>query len=247
MPAEEKAALREQFAALKNLPHLFRLIWQANKYMAVGNALLRLLKSAVPLLALYIGKEIIDEVIGLINGDVADTSYLWLMVGLEFALAVASDLLNRGITLLDSLLGDLFANSTSVELIRHAARLDLYQFENATFYDKLERARSQTTGRTILMSNVLSQVQDIITMLFLGAGLVAFNPWLILILIVAVIPSFLGETHFNQRTYSLTRNWTPERRELDYLRYIGASDQTAKEVKIFILADFFTKRWLKIS
>jgi len=247
MPGEEKAALREQFAALKNLPRFFRLIWQADKYMAIGNAVLRLLKSAVPLLTLYIGKEIIDQVIGLINGEVADTSYLWLMVGLEFALAVASDLLNRGITLLDSLLGDLFANSTSVELIRHAARLDLYQFEDATFYDKLERARRQTTGRTILMSHVLSQVQDIITVLFLGAGLVAFNPWLILILIVAVIPSFLGETHFNQRTYSLTRNWTPERRELDYLRYIGASDQTAKEVKIFNLADFITKRFAFLS
>ncbi|MCO6475559.1 MAG: ABC transporter ATP-binding protein [Phaeodactylibacter sp.] len=246
-PAEEKTDLREQFAALRNLPRFFRLIWRANKYMTVGNALLRLLKSAVPLITLYIGKEIIDEVIGLINGDVTSTGYLWLMVGLEFALAIVSDLLNRGITLLDSLLGDLFANSTSVELIQHAARLDLYQFEDANFYDKLERARRQTTGRTILMSQVLSQVQDIITVLFLGAGLIAFNPWLILILIVAVIPSFLGETHFNQRTYSLTRNWTPERRELDYLRYIGASDQTAKEVKIFNLADFIARRFAFLS
>lgn len=247
MPEDNKMALREQFTAMKNLPRFFRLIWQANKYMAIGNALLRLLKSAVPLLSLYIGKEIIDEVIGLINGELTSTGYLWLLVGLEFALAIASDLLNRGITLLDSLLGDLFANSTSVDLIRHAARLDLYQFEDAAFYDKLERARRQTTGRTILMSNVLSQVQDIISVLFLGAGLVAFNPWLILILIIAVIPSFLGETHFNQRTYSLTRNWTPERRELDYLRYIGASDQTAKEVKIFNLADFIAKRFAFLS
>lgn len=247
MPEDNKMALREQFTAMKNLPRFFRLIWQANKYMALGNALLRLLKSAVPLLSLYIGKEIIDEVIGLINGELTSTGYLWLLVGLEFALAIASDLLNRGITLLDSLLGDLFANSTSVDLIRHAARLDLYQFEDAAFYDKLERARRQTTGRTILMSNVLSQVQDIISVLFLGAGLVAFNPWLILILIIAVIPSFLGETHFNQRTYSLTRNWTPERRELDYLRYIGASDQTAKEVKIFNLADFIAKRFAFLS
>ena len=126
MAEEKKTALREQFAALKNLPRFFRLIWRANSYMTVANAALRLLKSAVPLIALYIGKEIIDEVIGLINGNITDTGYLWLLVGLEFALAIASDLLNRGITLLDSLLGDLFANSTSVDLIRHAARLDLY-------------------------------------------------------------------------------------------------------------------------
>ncbi len=239
---EEKPALRQQFSALSNLPRFFRLIWETSPWMTIGNTALRLLKSAVPLAMLYVGKEIIDEIIKLIDTG-GDQSYLWLMVGLELALSIASDIMNRGITLLDSLLGDLFANRTSVDLIRHAARLDLYQFENPEFYDKLERARRQTSGRTVLMSQVLSQLQDFITVLFLGAGLVAFNPWLILILIIAVIPSFLGETHFNQRTYSLTRSWTPERRELDYLRYIGASDETAKEVKIFNLADFLARRF----
>ena len=240
--------IKEQFSALKNLPKFFNMIWDTHKGMAIGNILLRLIKSAIPLVMLYIGKEIIDEVIRLFNlGGEGNTSYLWLLVGLELGLAVFSDLLNRSITLLDSLLGDLFSNKTSVQLIGHAAKLDLYQFEDADFYDKLERARRQTTARTVLMSQVFSQVQDFITILFLGVGLVAFNPWLIVILIIAVIPSFLGETHFNQRTYSLTRNWTPERRELDYLRYIGASDETAKEVKIFGLADFLADRFKQIS
>lgn len=243
----EQPSFREQFTALRNLPRFFRLIWQTNRWMTLGNALLRLVKSAIPLAMLYIGKEIIDEVIRLIDTPGGDTEYLWIMVGLELVLAVLSDLINRGITLLDSLLGDLFANQTSVELIRHAAQLDLYQFENPEFYDKLERARRQTNGRTILMSQVLSQLQDLVTIIFLGAGLVVFNPWLILILFVAVIPSFLGESHFNQRSYSLTRSWTPERRELDYLRYIGASDQTAKEVKVFNLAGFLAERFKIVS
>jgi len=215
--------------------------------MTLANALLRLVKSAIPLSMLYVGKEIIDEVIRLAETVGAGQEYLWTLVAIELGLAVLSDLLNRAITLMDSLLGDLVANSTSEQLIRHAADLDLYQFENPEFYDKLERARRQTTGRTVLMSQVLSQAQDLITILFLGAGLIAFNPWLILILILAVIPSFLGETHFNQRTYSLTRSWTPERRELDYLRYIGASDQTAKEVKIFNLSDFISTRFSELA
>ena len=231
-------ALKTQFNALKNLPRFFQLIWETNKYMAVANLLLRLIKAAVPLLVLYIGKEIIDEVIRLMDDPGGDRTYLWTMVGLELGLAIFSDIISRAITLLDSLLGDLFSNKTSVKLIRHAARLDLYQFEDANFYDKLERARRQTTGRTVLMSQVLLQVQDSVTILFLGAGLVVFNPWLILILLLAVIPSFLGETHFNHRSYSLTRSWTPQRRELDYLRYIGASNETAKEVKIFGLDGF---------
>ncbi len=223
------------------------MIWRTHPGMAVGNIALRLLKSAIPLLSLYVGKLIIDEVIRLIGAEERELHHLWMLVGAELALAVVSDLLNRGISLLDGLLGDLFSNHTSEQLIRHAATLDLYQFEDAGFYDKLERARRETTGRTVLMSMALSQVQDIITVLFLGAGLVAFNPWLILILVVAVVPSFLGESYFNQQSYSLTRGWTPERRELDYLRFIGASDQTAKEVKVFGLSDFIADRFAALS
>ncbi len=244
---KEQNTWRDQFSALKNLPPFFRLIWNTSPSMALANILLRVIKAGIPLAVLYVGKEIIDTVIALMQTPEADKSYLWLMVGLELGLAVLSDLISRSITLLDSLLGDLFANQTSEDLIRHAAKLDLYQFEDPVFYDKLERARRQTNGRTVLMSQVLQQCQDIITLFFLGGGLVAFNPWLLLLLFVAVLPSFLGETHFNQRTYSLTRSWTPERRELDYLRYVGASDETAKEVKIFGLADFIAQRFRELS
>jgi ATP-binding cassette subfamily B protein len=82
---------------------------------------------------------------------------------------------------------------------------------------------------------------------FLAIGLVAFNPWLLLILVVAVIPSFIGETKFNQESYSLSRSWTPERREIDYLHYIGASNETAKEIKIFGLENFIANRFKTIS
>jgi ATP-binding cassette, subfamily B, bacterial len=207
----------------------------------------RLLKSGIPLLMLYVGKEIIDQVITLVNNKAASHQYLWTLVTIELILTIASDVLNRCISLFDSLLGDLVANKTSVDLVHHAAKLDLYQFENPVFYDKLERARRQTSGRTVLLSQIFSQVQDIITLLTLATGLVLFNPWLILILIFAVIPSFLGETHFNERTYSLTRSWTPERRELDYLRYLGSSAETAKEVKVFGLENYLADRFRTLS
>ncbi|PRY15018.1 ATP-binding cassette subfamily B protein [Pontibacter ummariensis] len=245
---KEKKSFKEQVGALRNLPKFFRLIWETSKSMTISNLLLRLVKAALPLAMLYVGKLIIDEVIRLIDvvGE-RDLSYLWLLVALELGLAVVSDIINRGITLMDSLLGDLFSNRTSVALIEHAAKLDLAQFEDATFYDKLERARRQTVTRVVLMSQVLTQVQDIVTIAFLAAGLIAFNPWLILILLIAVIPSFLGETHFNERSYSLSRSWTPERRELDYLRYIGASDETAKEIKTFNLSGFLAGRFRELS
>lgn len=246
-PQEPSASFRKRFSALQNLPRFFRLVWETNKLLTSGNIIFRLIKSGLPLIMLYIGKEIIDEVVRLMDHHTASQNYLWTLVGVELALTIISDLLNRCINLFDSLLGDLVANKTSVDLVHHAAKLDLYQFENPVFYDKLERARRQTSGRTVLLSQTLAQIQDILTLLSLGAGLVVFNPWLILILIVAVIPSFLGETHFNERTYSLTRSWTPERRELDYLRYLGSSAETAKEVKVFGLENYLAKRFKELS
>jgi len=245
--SESSQSLKKRFSALQNLPRFFLLVWQTNKLLTTGNIFFRLLKSGLPLLMLYIGKEIIDEVIRLMDHKSDSHQYLWILVGAELALTILSDLLNRCISLFDSLLGDLVANKTSVDLVHHAAKLDLYQFENPVFYDKLERARRQTAGRTVLLSQTLAQIQDIITLLSLGIGLVVFNPWLILILIVAVIPSFLGETHFNERTYSLTRSWTPERRELDYLRYLGSSAETAKEVKVFGLENYLANRFKSLS
>lgn len=240
-------SFKERVTALRNLPRMFRLIWLTSPSMTIGNVLLRVVSAAVPLAMLYVGKLIIDEIVHLLQTKGGDLTFLWWLVALEFGIAIVSDLLARGIALLDGLLGDLFTNKTSIRLINHATLLDLDHFEDSAFYDKLERARQQTTRRMILMGQALSQLQDGITMIFLAGGLVAFNPWLILLLVVTLLPAFLGEAHFNSRSYSLMRNWTPERRQLDYLRWTGASDVTAKEVKIFGLSNFLSEEYRTLS
>ena len=247
MESKEKKGFLESIQALKLLPPFFRMIWKTSPRLTFWNIVLRLFKSAIPVGQLYVGKLIIDEVILQIGAPQKDFTQLWWWLGLELALAVSSEILNRLISLTDALLGDLYANHSSVELMHKASTLDLSMFEDSEFYDKLERARRQTTGRVVLMSMVLSQLQDLITIVFLGVGLVAFEPWLILILAVAVLPSFLSEAYFSRSSYSLVRSWTPQRRELDYLRYIGASVETAKEIKVFGLDDFLTNRFGKIA
>ena len=201
-----EVSLKDRFSALSNLPRFFKLVWQTSRALTILNALLRLIRSAIPVSILYVGKLIIDEVVLLSHSPAASPhTYLWELIALEFALAILADALGRVTALVDSLLGDLFANHTSVSIMKHAATLDLDQFEDSVFYDKLERASQQTTGRTILLSQVLSQVQDLITMCFLAAGLFAFNPWLIGLLFLAVLPAFIGESYFNDRNYSLSR------------------------------------------
>ena len=251
-------SMRERFGALRNLPPFLKLIWGTSRGLTAGDLLLRLVRALLPVATLYVGKLIIDEVVRLAQTHgTSDRLGDWLAGGLlshlgwllaaEFALAVLSDVLGRVVSLLDSLLSEQFTNATSVRLMEHAATLDLEDFEDSELQDRLDRARRQTTGRMTLMNQLFGQAQDMVTIVSFAAGLVVYAPWLIALLILALVPAFLGEAHFNAQSYSLDYARTPERRELDYVRQTGASVETAKEVKIFGLNAFLIDRYRALA
>jgi ATP-binding cassette, subfamily B, bacterial len=239
---DKPASRRERLAALRYLPPLARLIWQTHAGYTTGMMLLRLVRAFVPVATFWVGKLILDTVIAVRDGR-AELSELWRYVAIEIAIVVTGEILARASALIESLLSDLFSNVMSVRLMEHAATLDLAQFEDPTFYDHLERARRQTVGRIALLTQLVSMSQEAITLLTIGGVLIAYSPWMVVLLLAAVLPSFLGETHFAALGYSLLFRWTPERRQLDYLRLIGASDKTAKEVQMFGLAPWLTDRY----
>ena len=237
---------KERLEALRYIPALFRLIWRTHRGYTLAIVLLRVVRSVVPVATFWVGKLILDSVIAAKAGT-GSLTQIWRYLALELLIVLSGEILARASSLIESLLGDLFSNAMSVELMEHAAKLDLAQFEDPEFYDHLERARRQTVGRIALLSLLLSMSQDALTLVTLAGALIAYNPWLLLLLAIAVIPSFLGETHFASLGYSLLFRWTPERRQLDYLRYVGASDKTAKEVQMFGLAPWLTERYRDLS
>jgi len=195
---------KDSYLALKYIPRFIGLIWKTSPGLFVFNAFARLVKSLLPVVMLWVGKLIVDEVIAQLALEERSLRQIWVYIAVEFGLALLSDLLSRGIQLTDGLMGDLYSNKSSVELIQKAARMELSQLEDSTYYDKLERARRQTTSRISLMSNVLSQIQDMITVASFIAGLIFFEPLLIILLIVAIVPSFLNELKFSRQSYWLT-------------------------------------------
>jgi ATP-binding cassette, subfamily B, bacterial len=250
--------MRERFGAMRNLPPFLKLVWQTSPLLTFGTLLFRFVRALLPVATLYVGKLIIDEVITLGTTAGAPTSFgAWWTSGLldrlgwllliEFGLAVSSDVLGRIVSLIDSLLSERFTNATSVRLMAHAATLDLEDFEDSELQDQLERARRQTMGRSTMMANLFGQAQDVVTIVSFATGLAIYAPWLIVLLLIALIPAFIGEAHFNAQSYSLDYARTPERRELDYVRQTGASVDTAKEVKIFGLHPFLIDRYRSLS
>ena len=256
--ADSRPSLRERFDAMRNIPPFLRLIWGTSRTLPLTAIGLRLVRAFLPVAMLYIGKLIIDEAIRLVGldagFDLLDEAWLsgelrplmWLLA-LEFGLAILSDLLGRLVSYADGQLSELFTNATSVRLMEHAATLDLEDFEDPDLQDKLDRARRQTMGRMSLMGQLFGQMQDAITVVSFAIGLLVYAPWLILLLAIALVPAFVGESHFNALGYSLNFQWTPERRQLEYVRQTGASVETAKEVKIFNLHRFLGDRYRTLA
>lgn len=237
---------RERSAALRHIPALLRLVWESGPGVVSAAWGLRLLGALVPFAMLAVAKQILDAVQARTTGAPLPDIFWWL-VALEGVLAVGGSLLGRATAFCDALLADRFTRHVSVRVMAHASRLDLSTYEDPRFHDTLERARVQATDRIAMIHAIGSVFQQAIVAVTLSLGIVTFSPWLLIALALAVVPAFLGESHFAFLGYGLNLKQTPLRRQLDYLRTLGASRETAKELRLFGLGDYITDEYRRLS
>src|ERR1700733_13232329 len=225
----------KRLAALRNVPPVLRLVWDAAPSVVAGGIAMRLISALIPVAMLAISKFILDLINARHSGTIP--TQMWWLLGAEFGLAAANLVLGRTIDYTDARLADEFTREVSLRLIKHATRLDLASFEDPAFHAVLERARQQATDRIGMLNAMGRLLLQSITLISLSVAVVIYYPGLFLLLVICVIPAFMGESHFAFLGYSLAHEITPVRRELDYLRIIGTSKENAKEVKLFGLGD----------
>jgi ATP-binding cassette subfamily B protein len=237
---------RERAAALRNVPALMRLVWESGPGVVAAGWAFRITAALIPIAMLTVAKLILDAVQAKTAGGPLPDGFWWL-VALEGGLAILGGVLGRATGFFDGLLADRFTRHVSVRVMEHAARLDLNAYESPAFHDKLERARVQATDRITMIHAIGALAQQLIIVVSLSLSVLYFSPWLLLLLILAVVPAFLGESHFAFLGYSLNLRQTPMRRQLDYLRVLGSSKETAKELKLFGLAPYITGEYAQFS
>lgn len=242
-----RSAWNERVRALRNIPSVLRIVWDSGPSAVLWGIVLRLLAGAVPLSTLAVTRWIIDAVVSHLSKKQVLPAVFWWYVALEFALAGLGAILGRLIGFFDSLLADRYIRHISVRVMEHASRVDLAHYEDPAFHDQLERARVQATDRLVMIQAIGNLVQQAITTATLAVSVLFFSPWLLVILVVAVVPAFVGDSHFAFVEYALNYRLTPLRRELDYLRTLGASKDSAKELKLFNLSSFLTGRYKRLS
>lgn len=234
---------RDRVNALRNVPHVFKLVWESAPTAVAASLLLRLFTSLVPLGLLKVTQLIIDSIYALSAHQTPLPHYFWWLVGLEFVLASLATMLGRITDFCDTVLADNYTRHVSTRIMEHASRLDLTRYEDPSFYDKMERARVQGTDRVLMIQMTGRLIQEGITTLSLAAGIFLFSPWLLLILVVSIMPAFIGQTHFAFEGYAVNFGQTPSRRQMDYLRILAGSKESAKELKLFRLGPFLVNRY----
>jgi len=240
-------AWRERLSALRDVPAVLRIVWEAGRTVVTLGLVFRVVASVLPIALLWVTKLIIDGIVHALTTHQSVPSRLWWLVAAEFGLAVFGSILGRIIDYLDTLLAEKYMRHVSIRVMQHAAQLDLIAYEDPVFYDRLERARVQATDRLGMIQSIGRLVQQVITTVTLSVSIMLFSPWLLLLLVAGVLPAFLGESHFAFLGYAKNFRQTPIRRQLDYLRVLGGSKEAAKELKLFGLKDFLVGRFANLS
>ncbi|HUL35638.1 MAG TPA: ABC transporter ATP-binding protein [Candidatus Eisenbacteria bacterium] len=242
-----KESWTKRLKALRDVPAIVLLVWESGPSVVTWGLILRVLTALSPLGLLAVARIILDGVVSFISHGGPLRPHFWWWVGLEFAIAAVTMLLTRATDFTDALLADRYVKHISVRLMKQASSLDLATYEDPGFHDKLERARVQATDRLLLIQQLGRLLQQVIATIALAAGIVVFMPWLLLLLLVCVVPAFLWESHFAFLGYNLAFRQTPAKREMDYLRFLGVSKESAKELKVFGLNNYLTSRFASLA
>jgi ATP-binding cassette subfamily B protein len=246
LPARLRASATHSARAL-------RLVWDSAPGGVVALSVFTVVAAALPPFVAYVGKMIIDAVIAAHAAAPGIARHAALvravrLVGLELGAVVVIAGCERVLGLVRQLVGLRLGIDLNVRILEKALRLELAQFEDAEFYDKLTRARREASTRPLsLIQSNFQVVRGGLTLVGYIALLVRFSGWMALAVLVATIPAFIAEARFSGAAFRL-RNWrSPDSRRLTYLEYVLANDEHAKEVKLFGLGPLLLARYKTLA
>jgi ATP-binding cassette subfamily B protein len=216
----------------------WRLVWRASPAGTVGLALWSTASALLPLCMAVVAKEIVNAVVA----HAAARAVRWVLA--EGAVFVCALVAQRGLLLQRSLLGTRLGLHINLLIVEKAVALELRHFEDASFYDKLTRARREAAFRPLsVVTESFQLLQNLLTFLGYGLVLVHYSPWVALALLTTMVPATLSEMRFSSLAFRLRNSLAPEARRLNYIESVLATDAHVKEVKLLGLGGLFLERY----
>ncbi|MEE8340130.1 MAG: ABC transporter ATP-binding protein, partial [Xanthomonadales bacterium] len=245
------ASARSFFGVFRYGRRAMGLVWSTNGRLTVALAILTLVAGVLPAAMAYVGALIIDAVLAATkiatDTGVINMTRVFMLVAIEALIVAALTGAQRGISLCQALLRAQLGQRVNVMILEKALTLELAQFEDSEFYDKLTRARREASSRPLsLINRTFGLAQNMVSLLSYGVLLVQFSPWAVLILVLAGLPAFVAEARFSGEAFTLFRWRSPETRMQIYLETVIAREDNVKEVKLFGLGPLLLERYRDI-
>ncbi|MBE9206031.1 ABC transporter ATP-binding protein [Nostoc sp. LEGE 06077] len=239
--------LRQSLSVFRYSGRAINLVWTTSRGLTMTLATLTLVAGLLPAAIAYIGKLIVDAVLLAAQGDVV-TGYhpLWY-VGVEAIAVILLAGSQRGLLVCQSLLRVLLGQRVNVLILEKALTLELHQFEDSEFYDKLTNARREASVRPLsLVNRTFGLVQNALSLITYGVLLVKFSVGAVIVLIVAAMPAFIAETRFAGEAFRLFSWRAPETRQQHYIENLLAREDFATEIKLYQLGEMLLGRYREV-
>lgn len=225
------------------------LVWQTSRPLTLTLALLTLIAGLLPAAIAYVGAHLVDAVVAASQASSGERDFRPVLgwVVFEGILVAAMAGTQRGLGLCQSLLRAQLGHRINDMILHKALTLDLAQFEDSEFYDKLTRARREASTRPLsLVMRSFGLAQNAVALLSFGGLLIQFSPLAVLLLILAGLPAFVVEAKFSGDAFRLFRWRSPDTRKQAYLETVLAREDHAKEVKLYGLGPLLLDRYREI-
>ncbi len=224
-----------------------RLVWSGTPGWTTANVIVSVLRGFLPLILLFLLKKLIDIITeGVTSGeDLAMPSLILYILAVvivflidEFSAEAGNYIRKKQSYYLEKYMYSLLHSK--------ATSLDLINFENPSYFDKLSRAVREATWRpNNIVNNLVALFRSIISLLLMAGLLFTLNWWLAAILIAVNIPGIWLRLHYASVLYNFRKEQTPEERKAAYFNWLLTGDRPSREMRLFGLGNFFRSLFMK--
>jgi ATP-binding cassette subfamily B protein len=226
---------------LKLFRKSLQLVWDSSPGWTFTNVVLSVLRSAFPLILIWLLKEVVDVITKAATGGPATQNISLLLPVLALAavwfLDEASSDFSNYVRKKQALKLEVYMYGL---LHSKAIKLDLINFERPEYFDCLSRASREAPWRpNSILNNLVSLLRGILS-LMLMAGLILTLHWtLAVLLLVANIPGIWLRLYYADILYNFQRQQTPEARKSAYFNWLLTGDRPSRELRLFGLGNYF--------
>ena len=229
---------------------VFKLIYSCDKRGFILKLFYTTLTSVLPLINLYILKLLVDDVTEMGASGVLSNG-LSQSILVSILLFCAITLLNRLISVASTVNNDILTQRL-IDYINgiiqnKSIQLDLAYYDNPRYYDTFHRAQLEAALRPIrIVENFVDAFGSVISLVGVMALIIGSSWQVVVVMMLAVIPTFLVKLYKSRRIYKFRRETTQDMRRSIYYGQLLSDKMYAKEVRTFRLANFLRDKYVSI-